>query len=213
MTRKGSLDPRYRANISIGMRVTIKEEESRDLAPCYVRKIITRDAMNELGVMVMCEDGRVGRVQHIGTETAYKPPMDLITDLEAKMRRLIVEELSRDDPDWWDHKVPPKIRERVAAKIGGEYGQDTTTPRHKLIEEIYFSELDLIIRASKKNWAKHFRQIFQDPDMLKVKLSELSHCRNRLAHGREFTEHLKKKVQVYYDDITQLIETHQRRPH
>lgn len=212
MNNKGLQDPRYRVNIKPGMRVTIKVEGNHALVPCYVKKIITTDAMNELGVKVSCEDGHTGRVRYIGTETAYMSPMDLITSLETKLRNIIVERLSWNDPDWWENKIHPEIKtkvnyERQKSKV---HKQVLQIPNYTLIEEVYFSDLYLIL-LSKKNWKNHFQEIFLDADTLKVKLSELSSCRNLPAHSKELTEHLKKKIQVYYDDIVLLIEEYKRR--
>lgn len=208
MAGKGSLDPKYRVNITVGMRVMIKEDDNPDLAPCHVKEIITKDHMHELGIKVSCENGRVGRVRHIGTETAYMSSMDLITILETKLRGLIVEELSRNDPEWWENKIHPKIRDDVAEKRRGK--QVPQMPKYDLIEEIYFSDLHTII-LSKKNWKNHFEKIFHDKDALKVKLSELLSCRNALAHSKEPTDHMESKIRVYYDDIMPLIEEYHRR--
>lgn len=212
MDRKGASDPRYRANIEVGMRVVIKEEGNPDLVPCYVKEIITRDPMNDLGVQVTCEDGRTGRIRHIGTEAAYMQPMDLITRLETNLRGLIVEELSRGDPGWWNSKIHPTIREKVAdeKQRGKKYKRILQIPDYKLIEEVYFSDLHIIL-LSKKNWKNHFEKIFHDDDALRVKLSELSSCRNLPAHSKGLTERLDRKIRVYYDDIMLLIEEHNRR--
>ena len=137
--------------------------------------------------------------------------MDLITNLEKTIRSLIVEELSRSDPDWWTGKIPPALRDKASSgkQRGRRYKQDLQMPDYKPIEEIYFSDLPIILLA-KKNWRNHFEEIFHDSDALKVKMSELSSCRNLSAHSKELTEHLEKKIQVYYDDIMSLIEAHRR---
>lgn len=211
MSQKGSRDPRYRANIEVGMRVVIKEEEGQNLVPCYVGKILTSDAMNELGIRVSCEDGKMGRVQYIGTETEYMSPLDLILGLETKLRNLIFRELSRDDSDWWDNKIHPAVKERVEEKMrtGKEYKQVLQIPDYKPIEETYFADLHLIL-CSKKNWTNYFEKIFSDKEALAVKLSELSSYRNPPAHVKPLTDHMVRKIQVYYDDIVSLLETHER---
>lgn len=210
----GLQDPRYRANIELGMRVVIREEKIGNLVPCYVKKILTGDAMNELGIRVSCEDGKVGRVEYIGTETEYMVPLDLILDLETRLRNLIVRELSWDDPDWWDNKIHPTIREKVEEKrrVGKEHRQRLQIPDYKPIEEIYFTDLHLIL-CSKKNWKSYFESIFFDKEALEVKLSELSSYRNPPAHSNPLTDHIKRKIQVYYDDIISLVETHERQSH
>ena len=209
MTNKGPLDPRYRINVPPSTRVMIKEEGTPDLVPCRVKEIITKDAMHEMGIMVLCEDGHMGRVRHIGTEASYMQPLGLITGLEAKLRKLIVDELSRDCPEWWDVRIQPKIRERVAEQMERKYNLPNQTPRHNPIEEIYFSDLATIILA-KKNWKECFAEIFHDGIALRVKLSELSMCRNTLAHSKKPTKHMERKIRVYYDDIIPLVEKHYR---
>ncbi len=210
MIQKGSQDPHYRANIRIGMRVMIKEDENPDMIPCYVKEIITKDAKHDLGIKVKCEDEQSGRVKYIGTETAYMSSMDLISSLEIKMRKLIVQELSRDDPDWWNNKIHPKVKEKVAIEKqrGEKYKKVLLIPDYKLIDEVYFSDLQLILFDN--NWKKYFENIFHDKDALRVKLSELASCRNIPAHSKDLTEHLEKKIQVYYDDIIKLVETYER---
>ena len=214
MNPKRSRDPRYRANIDVGMRVVITEEEGRNLVPCYVGEILTRDAINELGIRVSCEDGQVGRVKYIGTETEYMAPLDLMLDLETKLRNLIAKELSRDDPDWWDNKIHPKVKEKVGEKrrTGKEHRQILQIPDYRPIDDIYFADLHLIL-CSKKNWKNYFESIFSNKEALEVKLSELSSYRNPPAHSNPLTDHIERKIKVYYDDIVSLLETHERRSH
>ena len=211
MGQKGSQDPRYRANIEVGMRVVIRAEESQDLVPCYVGKILTGDAMSELGIRVSCEDGKTGRVECIGTETEYMAPLDLMLHLETNLRDLIAKELSQDDPDWWNNKIHPTVKERVDEKrrTGKEYKRVLQIPDYEQIEEIYFSDLNLIL-CSKSNWKNHFERVFSDKEALRVKLSELSSYRNSPAHGKPLTDHMVRKIKVYYDDIMSLLEAHER---
>ncbi len=219
MTSQKSLDPRYRVNIELGMRVMIEEEDSKnsELTPCYVKEIITQDVMNESGIKVVCEecieeDSKIGRVKHIGTETTFMTSMELITNLEKKIRRLIAEELSKDDPDWWENKIHPTVKESVALekKKGKIYKKVLQIPNYELIEETYFSHFDLIL-LSDKNWKNYFEKIFHDANALRVKLSELSPYRNLPAHSKDLTPHIERKIQVYYDDIVHLIEYYQRK--
>lgn len=209
MTDKGALDPRYRINVPAGTRVMIKEEETADLIPGYIKKVITKDAMHEMGIMVLCEDGHTGRVQHIGTETSYMQPMDLITNLETKLRKLIVNELSRGCPEWWEIKINPTIREEVTKNMQKGYRQVQQIPNYSPIEETYFLDLSTIIRAN-SNWKNYFRKIFHDRTALEVKMFELSLCRNTLAHSKKATKHMERKIRVYYDDIISLIERYCR---
>ena len=212
MAPKGTSDPRYRINIEIGMRAMIQEDGKSDLIPCYVKDIITHDPMNEAGIKVICEDGKVGRIKHIGTETSCMIPMELISNLERKLRYLIAQELSKNDPVWWENKIPPVIKEKVALEKqkGRTYKKNLQIPNYDFIEEVYFSDLYTILSA-KKNWKNNFEKIFHDRDALKVKLSELALLRNLPAHSKDLTAHLERKIQVYYDDIILYIENHVRK--
>jgi len=212
MTSQKSLDPRYRINIEIGMRVIIEEEnKSSELVSCYVKEIITSDAMNESGIKVICEDSKVGRIKHIGTETTFMTPMGLITNLEKRIRRLITEELSKDDLNWWENKIHPTVKESVKLEKqkGKIYKKVLQIPNYDFIEETYFSDLHLIL-LSDKNWKNYFERIFHDANALRVKLSELSPYRNLPAHSKDLTPHIVRKIQVYYDDLIHLIEFYQR---
>ena len=206
-----SLDGRYRINIEPGLRVMIKADEAIDLIPCYVKEILTQDPMHDLGIKVTCEDGKTGRIKHIGTETTCMEPADLISNLEKKLRSLIATELSADDPKWWENKIQPKIRERISIsrQTGARAKKVLQIPNYDLIDELYFSEISDIILA-KKNWKLNFEKIFHDRDALRVKLHELAPCRNISAHSKVLTVHLRRKIQVYYDDIIPLVEAYER---
>lgn len=212
MNQNKSLDPRLRVNIELGIRVMIEEESSdSNLVSCYVKEIISKDPKHESGIKVICEDGKEGRVKFIGTETSFMSSMELITNLEKKLRHLIAEELSQDDPEWWKNKIRPDIRERAEDQHSKNLTKKKTLqiPNYEMIEEIDFNDLTTILTL-KKNWKNHFEKIFHDEKALYVKLDELTPYRNIPAHSKEVTPHIEKKIQVYYDDIIHLIEEHQR---
>ncbi len=213
MNQNKSLDPRLRVNIELGMRVMIEDESSdANVVPCYVKEIITKDPRHESGIKVICEDGKQGRVKFIGTETSFMSPMELFTNLEKKLRKLIVNELSKDNPNWWQDKVSPTIREEVEEKLssGKDIRKRLQIPNYDLIDESFFGHLSQII-LSKKNWTQNFEKIFHDRNAILVKFEELAPYRNLPAHSKDVTPYIEKKIQVYYDDITHLIEQYQRK--
>ena len=212
MAPKGVSDPRYLVNVEVGMRVMIQVDDRADLTPCYVKDIITRDPMNEAGIKVICEDGKVGRIKHIGTEASFMISMDLISNLERKLRNIVVQELSRDDPAWWENKIPPRIKEDVMLERQKDKmrKEDLQIPNYENIEEIYFLDLYTILTA-RKNWKNNFEKIFHDQDILKAKLFELAPFRNLTMHGKPLTAHIERKIQVYYEDIILLMENYTRK--
>lgn len=212
MTQNKQLDPRHRINIRIGMRVMIQEEDhpDSDPIPCYIREIITKDPKHEDGIKVICENGKQGRIRYIGTETSFMSPMELINNLEKKLRQLIAEELSKDDLNWWTNKINPTIRQNAEEKHSKNLTKKKILqiPNYELIEETDFPELLAIMTAS-KNWKNNFEKIFHDEKALFVKLDELAPYRNLPAHSKDVTPNIEKKIQVYYDDIIHLIEEYQ----
>jgi uncharacterized protein YwbE len=209
MTSEKSLDPRYRINIELEMRVIIEEEENSELVPCYVKEIITQDTMNELGIKVICENDKIGRVKHIGTESSFLTSDELLHKLEKKLRKIIVEELSEINPNYWDDllsKIKSDIQEKL--KYGDDKRKQLGIPDYELIEETNFYHLPDIILGSR--W-KYFEKIFKDKNSLDVKLHELSIIRNPSAHSNTLPEIIEKKIQVYYDDIIRLIEEYERK--
>lgn len=211
MNQNKSLDHRYRVNIEIGMRVIIEEEQTSEFVPCYVKNIVTNTAKHESGIMVECENGKKGRVKYVGTETSFMSSMDLITNLEKKLRQLIAQELSKDDTNWWTSKINPVIRQHAEEKHSKNLTKKKILqiPNYEMIEETDFPEL-LAIMTATKNWKNNFEKIFHDEKSLFVKLDELAPYRNLPAHSKNITPHIEKKIQVYYDDIIHLIEEYQR---
>jgi|APSaa5957512535_1039671.scaffolds.fasta_scaffold142523_1 hypothetical protein len=216
-----TLDPRYRTNIEIGTRIMLKEENSdnSELIPCHVEEIISRDAIVENGVKVVCSHSiktngpsYTGRVKYIGTESSFMNSWELIMDLEKKLRNLIVAELSQDDLNWWENIVDEKIRDVVdKKKISGKLErQRLQIPDYPDVQELFFMNLQEII-VSKGPWKKYFEKIFEDKNSISVKLKELGPYRNIPAHGKEPTNHIVKKIQVYYDDINNLIELYAKK--
>ena len=166
----------------------------------------------ELGIRVICEDDKIGRVKHIGTESTFMTPLELILDLEKRLRNLIVEELSKDDLDWWENVIDEKIKGEVDDKVksGKEERERLQIPEYPEIQELFFRHLVEII-MSKGPWKRYFQQIFFEKNPILVKLTELAPFRNLPAHGKELTPHIEKKIQVYYDDMVFLIEDYQRK--
>ena len=51
-----------------------------------LKKLSHKIHLNESGIKVICEDDKIGRVKHIGTEINFMSAMELITNLEKKLR-------------------------------------------------------------------------------------------------------------------------------
>lgn len=60
-----------------------------------------------------------------------------------------------------------------------------------------------------KRW-QYFEKIFKNKNAIDVKLHELATIRNPTAHSNILPEMIEKKIQVYYDDIINLIELYEK---
>ena len=209
------LDPRYWVNIERGMRVMIQEEKSKnsELIPCYVKEIMSSDVKNELGIKVKCEDGNIGRVKYIGTESTCKNSLELLIILEKKIRKLIVEILSKTGTDWWTNHIPTLVRESVEEKQkrGEKQKELLQIPNYQDIEETDFFHLHLII-GYKKNWSAFFEPIFKNKSETMKKLEDLALYRNLPAHSKDLTESIEEKIRNNFDELILLIEDHSRKP-
>ena len=208
------LDPRYWVNIERGMRVMIQEEKSKnsELIPCYVKEIMSSDVKNELGIKVRCEDGNIGRVKYIGTESTCKNSLELLIILEKKIRKLIVEILSKTGTDWWTNHIPTLVRESVEEKQkrGEKQKELLQIPNYQDIEETGFFHLHLII-GYKKNWSAFFEPIFKNKSETMKKLEDLALYRNLPAHSKDLTESIEEKIRNNFDELILLIEDHSRK--
>jgi len=204
-------DPRYRVNIRPGLRVMIQEDRGSELVPCYVKDIITGDPKHESGIKVLCENGKTGRVRYVGTESAYKTSLELVTILEKRLRGLIVDILSKHDPNWWDNNVPTPVRENVKEKQekAKKQSPELGIPEYARIEETDFSHLSQII-GYRKNWTMFFEPVFGDKRETLRKLDEVRAYRNLPAHGKDPTEEIENKIRLYFDDLVRLVESHYR---
>ena len=210
--RPNNSDPRYRINIEPGMRVMIVVDDNPELIACYVKEILTGDPKHESGIKVLCEDGKVGRVRYIGTESVFKKPMELVMILEKQIRMLIVDILSKHNPNWWNANIPSLVREAVEEKQkrGTETKQRLGIPEYDKIKETDFFHLHLIV-GYKKNWSTYFEDVFKDKSETMNKLKDLASYRNLTVHGKDLTDDMVKNIQVHFDDMIRSVEDYYRK--
>ena len=198
-------DPRYLVNIEIGMDVMISDgyRKEENFIPCKVMKKISTDAKVELGVMVECENGKIGRVKFIGEEAEFREPNDLLTLLEKELRVLVKKVLSKTSENWWQDRISKTIQEKVELKNEKykKLRELLDIDEFTSLEQTDFIHLQWII-IDKKNYS-FFKKVFgEDMSAIHVKLSELSHFRNINAHSKELKNLEKQKIRVYFHDIT-----------
>ncbi len=115
--------------------------------------------------------------------------VQLVTNLERELRRLVKERLSQVSADWWIERVRSDVRKRAE--------------RRKQIEEVIYPSVsapeeplsyvgvrdydNIILHAG--NWDECFQAIFKDRGWLSTKLRELEPIRNSLMHSLRLTQH------------------------
>lgn len=123
--------------------------------------------------------------------------------LENSLRHVIGRVLSaKHGSGWWATRAPAEVRNRVKDRRDKE----SQAPWHGKrgghdINYSDFSDLRKIISA---NWAD-FAGIFPSQPWITQKLEELEPARNTLAHHNPVPTNEQKRLEVYLDDWTALI--------
>ncbi len=129
-------------------------------------------------------------------------PYKILKKLETKLREYIKTKLKMVSENWWEERIPSKIRKKAEQRKEKDEKQ---YPWHKgedlhPIHYVDFTDYVKII-TDKENWEQVFKEKFKDEKVISVKLSELEPIRNAIAHSREVSKKDLVKLQVYYDEI------------
>ena len=111
---------------------------------------------------------------------------DLLTILEIELRAFIAERLSSVTNKWWKQRIPEEIRNRAEKR---KQEREEPYPGRKQqnrsqSDYLDFADLKTLI-TRKDNWDDVFKQVFVKPEIVVVKLDEISPIRNDIAHHRE----------------------------
>lgn len=182
---------------------------------------------NEYSIKAQAELGRVqipvGEGEQIGeamktaevkldaSELMSKPSSDfdatdcyqLLRWLEREIRSLIVNELSKLTPNWWKQRVPPDVRSNAETRKQEREKPYPGRARQNLPLHEYLEFQDYIkIIIMKTNWNEVFKQILVRPEVLTVKLEEISIFRNDVAHMRDLTA---QDRELFVTNVRQLL--------
>ncbi len=111
---------------------------------------------------------------------------DLLTILETELRVFIAEKLQSLSPNWWKQRIPNDIRLRAEKRKTDREEPYPGMERkdRPLYDYLDFSDLATII-TMKNNWEEVFKFTFMRPEIVQVKLGEISPVRNDIAHHRD----------------------------
>lgn len=134
-------------------------------------------------------------------------PYRLMREAEGILRGLIYDRLSRLDPGWWKHRVPGDIRE--GANLRKE--QDETPwpwmegKNYPAYYYMNFADYSKVVCRG-DNWKEAFKEIFEDPEWVRVVFKELEKIRNGIAHNRDLTSREVTVLKLYADDFRRAVE-------
>ncbi len=127
--------------------------------------------------------------------------VQLVTNLERELRKLVKDKLSGKSVNWWSDRVPRKVRRRAEGRLEREEGiyPGVSAPEDSL-SYVGFADYDDIILFD-GNWDECFQPVFKSRGWLSTKLQDLEPIRNTLMHARKLTKHGFEKLRVNSRDL------------
>ncbi len=118
--------------------------------------------------------------------------------LENSIRYLILESFEKQgNKNWWDNKVPVKIRTDVVKRIHKENENRWLATRgYHHIFYTNFGDLKEIIIA---NW-DIFKQHFPNQHWIASRMQDLEFSRNIIAHNNKLPDNEIKRIKLYFND-------------
>lgn len=104
--------------------------------------------------------------------------------------------------DWWTGYAPSEVRKVVASRKAKE----EAIPWHgrRGAHEIYYSDFSDLKNIINKNW-RDFEPIIPKQQWIAQWLEELEPARNTIAHHNPVSEKEQKRIEVFFDDWSELI--------
>jgi uncharacterized repeat protein (TIGR03833 family) len=210
------LDIRLRINVPPGTFVKIQEKlkKNESLIPGVVKEIVTKSPFHESGIMVLLENGVIGRVKEIVNnplelDVYEQTPFELINLLEISLRELIVKCLAIND-NWWK-LLPSDVREHAEqrAERDSKFQKTMRMSKHSKIDQIDFADLERIF-IKRDFWKNHFKDIFLDEKILSAKLQEISIMRNHVDHSKSLSRDNEERLRIYCKDILEMIQNYKK---
>lgn len=125
--------------------------------------------------------------------------------LENSIRNVINRVMTaKHGDDWWATRAPTEVRNRVKDRKDKE----AKVPWHgkRGSHDIYYSDFSDLRNIIVKNWPD-FDGILHSQQWISQRLEELEPARNTLAHHNPVPANEQKRLEVYFDDWTALIDS------
>lgn len=122
---------------------------------------------------------------------------ELFYCLEQAIRKIIIETLGEaEGANWWDTRVPQKIRDDVRSLQQKEIDNGITRRSDRAIDYTTFGELSVIITS---NWTL-FSTIFKSQKAVEKVMSSLNLLRGPIAHCCPLSEDEVDRLQLAVND-------------
>jgi len=125
-------------------------------------------------------------------------------NIENQLRKFIEDKLIiKYGPDWWNKGLSAGLKAKTEDRKETELKEAWKVAEIKSnMDYLSFEHLSGVIIT---NWNGVFDMIFYNQDKIKLKLTELETIRNAIAHCRTLSDDSLKKIQMYSDEIKQMI--------
>ncbi len=124
--------------------------------------------------------------------------------LENSMRVVITRVLEKSSGKaWWMECVPGHVQKNVSDRKQKESQKPWHGKRNA--HNIYYSDFRDLRQIIEKNWSS-FSVISPDRPWITNMLEQLEHPRNVMAHHNPVSKNDRKRVELYFDDWTKLLE-------
>ena len=129
----------------------------------------------------------------------------ILKNLEQIIRKLIEQELSEINKNWWKQLIPGDVKQDAEGrKNDDESRKDWNFKKQSLINYIDFTEYAKII-IRKNNWNDVFQYVFRDKNKIDSKLKEIEPIRNAISHTRDLDATEERQLKFYSEEILRSI--------
>lgn len=126
---------------------------------------------------------------------------EIIKNLEDSLRKLIEDELSQISSNWWEERIPEKIREKAEnRKLNSESNVFPRGQNYPKISYVDFPDYEKII-TDENNWMDVFQTIFGDEISIAGKFRDLRPIRNDISHSRDLNKKDGERLRFIAQEI------------
>lgn len=104
---------------------------------------------------------------------------------------------SKHGQDWWQSRVPNKIKKKVKKRIEAE--EKNRWHGKRGAHEIFYTDIDDLFSIISTNW-DDFKDYLPNLEWIKVRINEIEISRNVVAHHNPLNPNDIKRIKIYFND-------------